>query len=165
MTNEVHISVTSETDRQPDEKIRRQDQAQDSGGRSAKHSATSHTQRDYFEGGKTSSSTDNVERKRTVGGDGDVVVVTGSPVDNEPDSLFDSSETEYGSSASQVRIFIALFEYNPATMSPNSGAIEEELPFSEGQLIKVHYVIEVQSLKLSPRGSHAYEVVATSLDI
>lgn len=36
-----------------------------------------------------------------------------------------------------VRIFVALFSYEPATMSPNPDAAEEELPFSEGQIIKV----------------------------
>ncbi|XP_037543643.1 RIMS-binding protein 2 [Nematolebias whitei] len=37
-----------------------------------------------------------------------------------------------------TRIFVALFPYDPATMSPNPDAAEEELPFSEGQIIKVH---------------------------
>uniref|UniRef100_A0A3Q3VVX1 RIMS-binding protein 2 n=1 Tax=Mola mola TaxID=94237 RepID=A0A3Q3VVX1_MOLML len=37
-----------------------------------------------------------------------------------------------------IRIFVALFPYDPATMSPNPDAAEEELPFSEGQIIKVH---------------------------
>lgn len=35
------------------------------------------------------------------------------------------------------RIFVALFPYDPATMSPNPDAAEEELPFAEGQIIKV----------------------------
>ncbi|XP_061596107.1 peripheral-type benzodiazepine receptor-associated protein 1-like isoform X2 [Cololabis saira] len=39
---------------------------------------------------------------------------------------------------SDVRIFVALFPYDPATMSPNPDAAEEELPFSEGQIIKVY---------------------------
>lgn len=38
---------------------------------------------------------------------------------------------------SRVRIFIALFDYDPVTMSPNPDAMDEELPFKEGQLIKV----------------------------
>ncbi|KAM4619784.1 peripheral-type benzodiazepine receptor-associated protein 1 [Polymixia lowei] len=37
-----------------------------------------------------------------------------------------------------IRIFVALFPYDPATMSPNPDAAEEELPFSEGQIIKVY---------------------------
>lgn len=36
-----------------------------------------------------------------------------------------------------VRIFVALFPYDPVVMSPNPDAAEEELPFSEGQIIKV----------------------------
>lgn len=35
------------------------------------------------------------------------------------------------------RLFVALFDYDPPTMSPNPDACEEELPFREGQLIKV----------------------------
>uniref|UniRef100_A0A3Q3ANB0 RIMS-binding protein 2 n=1 Tax=Kryptolebias marmoratus TaxID=37003 RepID=A0A3Q3ANB0_KRYMA len=37
-----------------------------------------------------------------------------------------------------IRIFVALFPYDPVTMSPNPDAAEEELPFSEGQIIKVY---------------------------
>ncbi|XP_028276483.1 peripheral-type benzodiazepine receptor-associated protein 1 isoform X2 [Parambassis ranga] len=37
-----------------------------------------------------------------------------------------------------VRIFVALFPYDPTSMSPNPDAAEEELPFSEGQIIKVY---------------------------
>ena len=37
-----------------------------------------------------------------------------------------------------VRIFVALFDYDPPTMSPNPDACDEELPFREGQLIKVY---------------------------
>lgn len=35
------------------------------------------------------------------------------------------------------RWFVALFDYDPATMSPNPDACDEELPFSEGDTIKV----------------------------
>ncbi len=38
-----------------------------------------------------------------------------------------------------VRIFVALFDYDPPTMSPNPENCDEELPFREGQLIKVMY--------------------------
>lgn len=37
----------------------------------------------------------------------------------------------------KMRWFVALFDYDPATMSPNPDACEEELPFSEGESIKV----------------------------
>ncbi|XP_026653079.2 peripheral-type benzodiazepine receptor-associated protein 1 isoform X8 [Zonotrichia albicollis] len=36
-----------------------------------------------------------------------------------------------------IRIFVALFDYDPASMSPNPDAAEEELPFKEGQILKV----------------------------
>ncbi|XP_059150404.1 peripheral-type benzodiazepine receptor-associated protein 1-like isoform X3 [Physella acuta] len=36
-----------------------------------------------------------------------------------------------------VRLFIALFDYDPTTMSPNVDSIDEELPFREGQILKV----------------------------
>ncbi|EFN68490.1 Peripheral-type benzodiazepine receptor-associated protein 1 [Camponotus floridanus] len=36
------------------------------------------------------------------------------------------------------RLFVALFDYDPTTMSPNPDACEEELPFSEGDTIKVY---------------------------
>ncbi|XP_036392545.1 RIMS-binding protein 2-like [Megalops cyprinoides] len=38
----------------------------------------------------------------------------------------------------EVRIFVALFPYDPAVMSPNPDASEEELPFKEGQIIMVY---------------------------
>lgn len=37
----------------------------------------------------------------------------------------------------RVRLFVALFDYDPVTMSPNEDAIDEELPFKEGQILKV----------------------------
>ncbi|XP_047613149.1 peripheral-type benzodiazepine receptor-associated protein 1 isoform X2 [Phacochoerus africanus] len=36
-----------------------------------------------------------------------------------------------------VRLFVALFDYDPVSMSPNPDAGEEELPFQEGQILKV----------------------------
>ncbi|XP_074830931.1 peripheral-type benzodiazepine receptor-associated protein 1 isoform X10 [Natator depressus] len=36
-----------------------------------------------------------------------------------------------------LRIFVALFDYDPISMSPNPDAAEEELPFKEGQILKV----------------------------
>ena len=36
------------------------------------------------------------------------------------------------------KVFIALFDYDPYTMSPNQDSVDEELPFKEGQLIKVY---------------------------
>lgn len=37
----------------------------------------------------------------------------------------------------RTRWFVALFDYDPATMSPNPDACDEELPFSEGDSIRV----------------------------
>ncbi|KAI1893545.1 hypothetical protein AGOR_G00124830 [Albula goreensis] len=37
-----------------------------------------------------------------------------------------------------ARIFVALFTYDPTVMSPNPDTAEEELPFKEGQIIKVY---------------------------
>ncbi|KAJ8401093.1 hypothetical protein AAFF_G00390500 [Aldrovandia affinis] len=36
------------------------------------------------------------------------------------------------------RIFVALFDYDPLSMSPNPDAADEELPFREGQIIRVY---------------------------
>uniref|UniRef100_A0A8C1FH55 RIMS-binding protein 2 n=1 Tax=Cyprinus carpio carpio TaxID=630221 RepID=A0A8C1FH55_CYPCA len=42
------------------------------------------------------------------------------------------------SGENEVRVFVALFPYDPSVMSPNPDAAEEELPFKEGQIIKVY---------------------------
>ncbi|EUB62998.1 Peripheral-type benzodiazepine receptor-associated protein [Echinococcus granulosus] len=34
--------------------------------------------------------------------------------------------------------FVSLYDYDPATMSPNPGAVDDELPFREGDIIKVY---------------------------
>lgn len=39
----------------------------------------------------------------------------------------------------RTRWFVALFDYDPTTMSPNPDACEEELPFNEGDTIKVFH--------------------------
>lgn len=36
---------------------------------------------------------------------------------------------------------MALFDYDPISMSPNPDAAEEELPFKEGQILKVRTVL------------------------
>ncbi|KAK3524491.1 hypothetical protein QTP70_029270 [Hemibagrus guttatus] len=46
---------------------------------------------------------------------------------------YDESEPE-----DHFRIFVALFDYDPLSMSPNPDAADEELPFKEGQIIKVY---------------------------
>ncbi|XP_041504103.1 RIMS-binding protein 2 isoform X6 [Microtus oregoni] len=52
--------------------------------------------------------------------------------------FYDESETDPGAEELPARIFVALFDYDPLTMSPNPDAAEEELPFKEGQIIKVY---------------------------
>ncbi|XP_073413158.1 RIMS-binding protein 2 isoform X10 [Dendrobates tinctorius] len=52
--------------------------------------------------------------------------------------MYEESETDGGMEDYSVRIFVALFDYDPRTMSPNPDAAEEELPFKEGQIIKVY---------------------------
>ncbi|XP_038618490.1 RIMS-binding protein 2 isoform X7 [Tachyglossus aculeatus] len=52
--------------------------------------------------------------------------------------VYEESETDPGAEDISTRIFVALFDYDPLTMSPNPDAAEEELPFKEGQIIKVY---------------------------
>ncbi|XP_067557328.1 RIMS-binding protein 2 isoform X8 [Pseudorca crassidens] len=52
--------------------------------------------------------------------------------------FYEESETDPGAEELPPRIFVALFDYDPLTMSPNPDAAEEELPFKEGQIIKVY---------------------------
>ncbi|XP_053311844.1 peripheral-type benzodiazepine receptor-associated protein 1 [Spea bombifrons] len=54
---------------------------------------------------------------------------TSSPREDESSSKHQDLET--------VRIFVARFDYDPETMSPNPDAYEEELPFKEGQILQV----------------------------
>ncbi|KAM9331723.1 peripheral-type benzodiazepine receptor-associated protein 1 [Pholidichthys leucotaenia] len=60
------------------------------------------------------------------------------PVNLQARQLKDACESPKEKGDGDVRIFVALFPYDPATMSPNPDAAEEELPFSEGQIIKVY---------------------------
>ncbi|XP_078485192.1 RIMS-binding protein 2 isoform X1 [Ciona intestinalis] len=50
-----------------------------------------------------------------------------------PDSV-----TELDISDSRVSLYVALYDYNPYTMSPNQDCLQDELSFTEGQLIKVY---------------------------
>lgn len=56
----------------------------------------------------------------------------------------EESETDPGTEELPARVFVALFDYDPLTMSPNPDAAEEELPFKEGQIIKVEAVWGLQ---------------------
>uniref|UniRef100_A0A7N6F6E5 SH3 domain-containing protein n=1 Tax=Anabas testudineus TaxID=64144 RepID=A0A7N6F6E5_ANATE len=48
-------------------------------------------------------------------------------------TYYDESEPE-----ESFRIFVALFDYDPLSMSPNPDAADEELPFKEGQIIRIY---------------------------
>lgn len=52
--------------------------------------------------------------------------------DRRTPTYYDESEPE-----EPFRIFVALFDYDPLSMSPNPDAADEELPFKEGQIIRV----------------------------
>ncbi|MFT7796883.1 RIMS-binding protein 2 isoform X2 [Arapaima gigas] len=54
--------------------------------------------------------------------------------DRHSPEYYDESEPE-----DSARIFVALFDYDPLSMSPNPDGADEELPFKEGQIIKVVY--------------------------
>uniref|UniRef100_A0A8C5N4V9 RIMS-binding protein 2 n=1 Tax=Gouania willdenowi TaxID=441366 RepID=A0A8C5N4V9_GOUWI len=53
--------------------------------------------------------------------------------DRRSPTYYDESEAE-----ESFRIFVALFDYDPLSMSPNPDAADEELPFKEGQIIRVY---------------------------
>ncbi|XP_071322211.1 RIMS-binding protein 2 isoform X2 [Trachinotus anak] len=53
--------------------------------------------------------------------------------DRRSPTYYDESESE-----ESFRIFVALFDYDPLSMSPNPDAADEELPFKEGQIIRVY---------------------------
>ncbi|KAG2470728.1 RIMB2 protein, partial [Polypterus senegalus] len=56
--------------------------------------------------------------------------------DRHSSEFYDESEPDLNEEP--TRIFVALFDYDPLSMSPNPDAADEELPFKEGQIIKVH---------------------------
>ncbi|KAM9735734.1 RIMS-binding protein 2 isoform 2-T2 [Menidia menidia] len=53
--------------------------------------------------------------------------------DRRSPTYYDESEPE-----EPFRIFVALFDYDPLSMSPNPDAADEELPFKEGQIIRIY---------------------------
>ena len=55
---------------------------------------------------------------------------------------------------SSYRVFIALFDYSPATMSPNPDAVDEELGFYEGQLLKVSIYERARHVQLLYTPNH-----------
>lgn len=65
---------------------------------------------------------------------------------------YDESELE-----ELTRVFVALFDYDPMSMSPNTDAADEELPFKEGQIIKV------LASFLDPRTFHVHAFTCSQL--
>ncbi|XP_056612948.1 RIMS-binding protein 2-like [Triplophysa dalaica] len=53
-----------------------------------------------------------------------------------------------------VRLFVALFSYNPAMMSPNPDTMEEELPFEQGQVIKIYGDKDADGFYSGESGGH-----------
>ena len=72
-----------------------------------------------------------------------------SLVDSVPDLEYDETK---------VRIFIALFDYDPMLMSPNPDAADEELPFKEGQLVKVR-TIPLKTSSFPELIRHVYSIL------
>ncbi|RNA33453.1 peripheral-type benzodiazepine receptor-associated 1-like isoform X1 [Brachionus plicatilis] len=60
------------------------------------------------------------------------------PVSGVKKSSRQSSPSSSVGGASNYRVFIALFDYDPLKMSPNTDSCQEELPFKKGQLIKIY---------------------------
>lgn len=61
-----------------------------------------------------------------------------------PDDLVQwELETASQVSIPTVRLFVALYPYNPAAMSPNHETAAEELPFVPGQIIKVNTTLHL----------------------
>ncbi|XP_055929859.1 RIMS-binding protein 2-like isoform X1 [Argiope bruennichi] len=56
----------------------------------------------------------------------------------EDQGNYDSYRSHGDVGDNRVRYFVALFDYDPQTMSPNPDAADEELPFQEGQIIKIY---------------------------
>lgn len=71
----------------------------------------------------------------------DLLFVTDAHQDRHSPTFFDDSESE-----ESFRIFVALFDYDPSSMSPNPDAADEELPFKEGQIIKVCVCVYLKGL-------------------
>ncbi|XP_074640850.1 RIMS-binding protein 2-like isoform X2 [Tubulanus polymorphus] len=59
-------------------------------------------------------------------------------IDYEDDGTESLAEIDIEYDESNSRLYIALFDYDPISMSPNPETADEELPFKEGQLIKIY---------------------------
>lgn len=77
-----------------------------------------------------------------------------------PEDLRDwELETASQVSIPTVRLFVALYPYNPAAMSPNHETAAEELPFVPGQIIKVRLnVISCTLYNTKPKRFSVFEL-------
>ena len=82
--------------------------------------------------------------------------------EDEGESLDDMLDLEFDES--QTRIFIALFDYDPKSMSPNSDGFEEELPFKEGQLIKVRNTSLIDNIIFDDIGYSPHDIMGTIVE-
>jgi hypothetical protein len=63
-------------------------------------------------------------------------MLSGSEQTSEVISGRNRAESERSENVSE-RYFVALYSYEPSLMSPNEDGADEELPFNEGDIIKV----------------------------
>lgn len=54
-----------------------------------------------------------------------------------PNTVQQRANTQQQQQQKKPRYFVAMFDYDPTTMSPNPDGCDEELPFQEGDTIKV----------------------------
>jgi RIMS-binding protein 2 len=117
---------------------------------------TANTDSDLYENNKTTSSTQKQSRSTKPSSSSRTSPNTINPSKlntssssnvmskkSTKESLRDPSASNLNKSASSkandsYRVFIALFDYDPFKMSPNTDSCQEELPFKEGQLIKIY---------------------------
>lgn len=66
-----------------------------------------------------------------------LVFPTSIGVDGYRDRRHSPTYYEDSEGEEPFRVFVALFDYDPMSMSPNPDGADEELPFKEGQIIKV----------------------------
>ena len=73
----------------------------------------------------------NLQQKKSSGKENEALSNTKNPKSNRNNGV------SKGKADANFRVFIALFVYDPFKMSPNKDSCQEELPFKEGQLIKI----------------------------
>ncbi|VDL58677.1 unnamed protein product [Hymenolepis diminuta] len=78
--------------------------------------------------------------------------------DQRPFSSTPLRQTSIASAGDGCVFFISLYDYDPATMSPNPGAVDDELPFREGDIIKVHLLNRFKLLLVSTKISNSKSI-------